>query len=167
MPLSLEGLVPDDDSVRLLSHELEELDYTLLYKAYSSKGRNPAIDPKTMFKILTYAYSQNIYSSRNIEKACLRDINFMWLLAGQKAPDHSTIARFGQVFFWRHVKISEAVMLLNHEYMQSFSVKIDSRIQDLQTITRYLENKCQQDGTVFVYGRGKRKSKNQKYFELF
>ena len=51
--------------------------------------------------------------------------------------------------------------------MQSFSVKIDSRIQDLQTITRYLENKCQQNGTVFVYGRGKRKSKNQKYFELF
>lgn len=94
LPLSLEDLVPDDDSVRLLSHELEELDYTLLYKAYSSKGRNPAVDPKTMFKILTYAYSQNIYSSRKIEKACLRDINFMWLLAGQKAPDHSTIARF-------------------------------------------------------------------------
>lgn len=42
LPLSLEGFVPDDDSVRLLSHELEELDYTLLYKAYSSKGRNPA-----------------------------------------------------------------------------------------------------------------------------
>ena len=70
LPLSLEGLVPDDDSVRLLSHELEELDYTLLYKAYSSKGRNPAVDPKTMFKILTYAYSQNIYSSRKIEQAC-------------------------------------------------------------------------------------------------
>ncbi len=47
-----------------------------------------------MFKILTYAYSQNIYSSRKIEPACRRDINFMWLLAGQKAPDHSTIARF-------------------------------------------------------------------------
>ena len=48
LPLSLEGLVPNDDSVRLLSHELEELDYTLLYKAYSSKGRNPAVDPKIM-----------------------------------------------------------------------------------------------------------------------
>ena len=47
-----------------------------------------------MFKILTYAYSQNIYSSRKIETACRRDINFMWLLAGQKAPDRSTIARF-------------------------------------------------------------------------
>jgi len=98
LPLSLEGFVPDDDSVRLLSHELEELDYTLLYKAYSSKGRNPAVDPKTMFKILTYAYSQNIYSSRKIEQACRRDINFMWLLAGQKAPDHSTIARFRTEF---------------------------------------------------------------------
>ena len=71
LPLSLEGLIPEDDSVRLLSHELEELDYTLLYKAYSSKGRNPAVEPKTMFKILTYAYSQNIYSSRKIRTACL------------------------------------------------------------------------------------------------
>lgn len=94
LPLSLEGLVPEDESVRLLSHVLEDLDYTKLYKAYSTKGRNPAVDPKTMFKVLTYAYSQNIYSSRKIEKACRRDINFMWLLAGQKAPDHSTIARF-------------------------------------------------------------------------
>ncbi len=94
LPLSLEGLIPEDESVRLLSHELEELDYTLLYQAYSARGRNPAVDPKTMFKILTYAYSQNIYSSRRIETACRRDINFMWLLAGQKAPDHSTIARF-------------------------------------------------------------------------
>lgn len=94
LPLSLEGLVPEDDSVRLLSHILEELDYTKLYQAYSTLGRNPAVDPKTMFKVLTYAYSQNIYASRPIEKACRRDINFMWLLAGQKAPDHSTIARF-------------------------------------------------------------------------
>ena len=29
LPLSLEGFVPDDDSVRLLSHELEELDYCI------------------------------------------------------------------------------------------------------------------------------------------
>ena len=98
LPLSLEGLVPNDDSVRLLSHELEDLDYTKLYQAYSAKGRNPAVDPKTMFKILTYAYSQNIFSSRKIETACKRDINFMWLLAGQKAPDHSTIARFRSGF---------------------------------------------------------------------
>jgi hypothetical protein len=36
----------------------------------------------------------SIYSSRKIETACKRDINFMWLLEGSKAPDHSTVARF-------------------------------------------------------------------------
>ena len=220
LPLSLEGLVPDDDSVRLLSHELEGLDYTLLYQAYSAKGRNPAVDPKTMFKILTYAYSQNIYSSRKIETACKRDINFMWLLAGQKAPDHSTIARFrtgfladacedlfyqmvrrlnqlGELsketvfidgtkleacankytFVWKKSvgkweekmfpKIQDAVTLLNQEYMQSFCVLEETRTQDLQKICRFLEQVCEAQHTVFVHGRGKRKSRNQRYLELF
>jgi transposase len=98
LPLELSGLIPEDDSVRLLSQILEELNYTKLHQAYSAKGRNPVVDPKTMFKILIYAYSQNIYSTHKIEAACKRDINFMWLLAGQKAPDHSTIARFRQKY---------------------------------------------------------------------
>ncbi|AOR23575.1 IS1182 family transposase [Clostridium taeniosporum] len=94
LPLNLENLIPEDDSVRLLSHVLEGLNYTKLYKAYSSVGRKPAVEPKIMFKILSYAYSQNIYSSRKIEKACKRDINFKWLLQSYKAPDHATISRF-------------------------------------------------------------------------
>lgn len=94
LSLNLECLIPEDDSVRLLSHVMEGLDYTKLYKAYSSVGRKPAVEPKIMFKVLTYAYSQNIYSSRKIEKACKRDINFKWLLGPEKAPDHSTISRF-------------------------------------------------------------------------
>ena len=35
-----------------------------------------------------------IYTSRGLERACQRDINFMWLLEGAKAPDHNTLARF-------------------------------------------------------------------------
>lgn len=94
LPLNLECLIPEDDSVRLLSYVLEGLDYTKLYQAYSSVGRKPAVEPQIMFKVLTYAYSQNVYSSRKIEQACQRDINFKWLLAGRKAPDHATISRF-------------------------------------------------------------------------
>ena len=104
LPLNLEGLIPEDDSVRLLSHVLEGLDYTELYSAYSSKGRKPALEPVTMFKILVYAYSQNVYSSREIEKSCRRDINFRWLLAGVPAPDHSTIDRF------RHFYAASAIV---------------------------------------------------------
>lgn len=36
----------------------------------------------------------SLFSARSIETACRRDINFMYLLEGKKAPDHSTIARF-------------------------------------------------------------------------
>lgn len=112
LPLNLEGLIPQDDSVRLLSHVLEELNYSKLYSAYSSLGRKPAVEPITMFKLLVYAYSQNIYSSREIEKACKRDINFRWLLAGQKAPDHSTIDRF------RHIHAAEAIEHLFYQLVQ-------------------------------------------------
>jgi len=98
LPLDIEMLIPGDDSVRLLSQILEGFNYIKLYKAYSSTGRKPAVDPKTMFKVLTYAYSNNIYSSRKIETACKRDINFMWLLQGEHKPDHTTIARFRKDF---------------------------------------------------------------------
>ena len=52
-----------------------------------------------MLKIMIYAYMNQKYSSREIECACGRDINFMWLLEGSKVPDHSTIARFRSLHF--------------------------------------------------------------------
>ena len=94
LPIDLEILIPEDDSVRLLSLMTEELDYRKLYEAYSPKGRNPVVEPKILFKILLYAYMNDISSSRQIELACKRDINFMWLLQGYKVPDHNTISRF-------------------------------------------------------------------------
>ncbi|WP_411911148.1 transposase [Clostridium estertheticum] len=94
IPIETGILIPEDDSVRLLIQILEELYYTKLNEAYSSKGRNPVVEPKILFKILVYAYMNDIYSSRKIEKACKRDINFMWLLQGNQVPDHATIARF-------------------------------------------------------------------------
>lgn len=94
LPMDLGDLIQADDSVRLLSKILEGLDYRNLMQAYSHKGRSPAVTPKNMFKILIYAYMNRIFSSRDIEKHCKRDINFMWLLNREKAPDHNTIARF-------------------------------------------------------------------------
>ncbi len=92
--IDIEKLIPENDPVRLLSQVLEGLDYSVLNEAYSTKGRKPAVPPEILFKILVYADLSNIYSSRKIERACIRDINFIWLLQGRKAPDHNTIARF-------------------------------------------------------------------------
>ena len=103
LPFDFEMLIPEDDSFRLLSQILEGSNYEKLCKAYFSVGRKPAVKPKILFKVLTYAYSNNIYSSRKIETACRRDINFMWLLQGAKTPDHATIARFRKEY------LSEAV----------------------------------------------------------
>lgn len=94
LPIDLEIMIPETDSVRLLSTVLEGLDYSELYNAYSTNGRNPAISPKTLFMVLVYANLNDIHSSREIEKACKRDINFMWLLQGEKSPSYSTISRF-------------------------------------------------------------------------
>ena len=94
LPLNVEILIPENDSVRLLSEIMDHLDYSYLYKAYSRKGRKSAVSPRNLFKIIVYGYMNNIYTSRALEQACRRDINFMWLLEGSKAPDHNTIARF-------------------------------------------------------------------------
>ena len=82
LPIDLEIFIPEDDSVRLLSLMMEELDYKKLYEAYSPNGKNPAVPPKILFKILIYAYMNDIWSSRKIELACKRYVNFMWLLEG-------------------------------------------------------------------------------------
>lgn len=94
LPIDFETVIAPDDSVRLLSHILEELNYTKLYQAYSQKGRKPSVEPRILFKVIIYAFMEGIYSTREIEKACKRDINFKWLLQGYSAIDHSNIARF-------------------------------------------------------------------------
>lgn len=64
-------------------------------------------------------------------------------------------------------KVQKAVSLLIQEYLQSFSVTEETRAQDLQKICQFLEQICKEQHTVLVHGRGKRKSRNQKYLELF
>ena len=93
-PISFENIIPDSDSVRVLYDVMEGLDYTELNRTYSTIGRNPALLPKTMFAIIVYGYMEGIYSSRALEKACKRDINFKWLLQGQQPPEHNSIDRF-------------------------------------------------------------------------
>lgn len=93
LPLDLEISIPSDDPVRLVSAFVEEMDLSELYKTYGRIRKNQAT-PRQMLKLVIYAAMNRIYSSRDIRKACKRDINFMYLLEGMPAPDHATIARF-------------------------------------------------------------------------
>lgn len=98
LPLDLEILIPADDPVRLLSAFVEGMELMDLYQTYGKIKKNQA-SPRQMFKIIVYASMNHIYSSRGIETACHRDINFMYLLEGKPAPDHATIARFLSLHF--------------------------------------------------------------------
>jgi len=125
VPLNYEVIIPEDDSVRLLNKITEELDYTELYATYSPIGRNPETEPKIMFKIMAYAYMEFTYSSRKIEKACRRDINFMWLLNGESVPDHSTISRF------RKSRLGEAVKGLFRQFIEKLCELGEVRFEDI------------------------------------
>ncbi|MDP3058900.1 MAG: transposase [bacterium] len=93
LPMDIGIKILADDSVRLLNAVLERMDYRKLHAAYSRMGRIER-SPESLFKILVYGYLSGIYSSRKLEQAYRRDLNFMFLLGGNKAPDHATIARF-------------------------------------------------------------------------
>ena len=96
LPLELETIIPKNDSVRLLSQFVEEMDLTDLYTTYD---RINSLSPRTLLKIVLYSYMNGDYSSRSMELNCKRDINFMFLLEGHSAPDHATLARFRSIHF--------------------------------------------------------------------
>ena len=60
--------------------------------ANDETGRR-AYDPKILLKVVLFAYSRGLISSRKIERACRENVTFM-ALSGNQRPDHSTIAGF-------------------------------------------------------------------------
>jgi transposase len=95
LPISLENqLVPGS-----LGHTINELvekhiELSVFDERYSNDDCGAsAIHPKVLLKIILFAYSQGMISSRQVERACLENITFMALACGY-SPDHSTIAAF-------------------------------------------------------------------------
>ena len=84
--------IAENDPVRIVDAIVENLDLRDFKKLYRERGRC-AYHPKMMLKIILYAYMNNIYSCRKIERQVRRDIHYIWL-AAQERPDFVTINRF-------------------------------------------------------------------------
>ena len=132
LPLDIEISIPSDDPVRLVSAFVEEMNLSDLYGTYDRTRKNQAT-PRQMLKIVIYAAMNRIYSSRDIESACKRDINFMYLLDGAPAPDHSTIARFISIHFSQCAKQIMA---------QVGTILLEQRRHELQKISVSWKRKC-------------------------
>ena len=93
MPLDCEVNIEKNAPVRLLNAIMERMDYSKLYAAYSRLGRIE-YSPKILLKIMVYGYMRKQISSRALEACCRENLHFIYLLEGQRAPDHNTINRF-------------------------------------------------------------------------
>ena len=73
---------------------VDQFDLSGFEGKYRPDGRGgAAYAPKVMVRLLLFAYCEGVRSSRQIERRCVRDVAYR-VLAGNRCPDHATIARF-------------------------------------------------------------------------
>ena len=97
LPPSLDELVEPNHLVRIVDKFVSLLPSRLWDEIFSGGGA-PSYHPSLMLKVILYAYSQKIYSCRNIAKAIRQDITFMWL-TGMQRPTFNTVNRFRTEYF--------------------------------------------------------------------
>ncbi len=142
-----EKIIPENDSVRMAERIVDEMDLSCLYATYSNMGRPPATSANTLLMVMLYACMEGKYSSREIESACKRDMNYIWLLNGEQAPNYHEICRF------RSERLSLCAELCN-----AYGI-MPCEVEELLTALEERMN------TPFVHGRGKRKTQLQRDIE--
>ena len=92
LPPSLDEFVPENHESRIINDVVDTMDLSPLLAKYEGGGA-PAYHPAMMLKVIIYAYSQDIYSSRSIAQGLKTDTAFMFL-SGLQSPDFRTICVF-------------------------------------------------------------------------
>lgn len=200
--LNLDFFIPSDSDVKLL-HSIFQNIHIIFPE--STMGRRRCVPPEIMLEIIIYGYMNKKFSSRAICDACSRDVNFMWLLQGYKAPSHNSISRFREKFTNIDDVLSAVVSLLHsagevtfdevfidgtkleanaNKYTFVWKKSVSKNEANLQTkIAKLLDDvfneffisasslqelitKLKEREITFVYGKGKRKSKEQRFYEI-
>ena len=92
-----------------------ELDLSIFDERFKNDETGaPAYDPKILLKIILYAYSRGIISSRRIARACRENVVFMALSADTR-PHFTTIANFISTMDKEVVKLFLEVLLVCDE----------------------------------------------------
>ena len=122
-PPSLDELIPSNHVVRIVSTVIDRLDISEIMSTYKGGG-NSCFDPRMMLKVLIFAYLNNIYSSRKIERMLAENICYMWL-SGMSRPDYRTINYFRGKRLKKGVDaiFTQVVELLHQEGMLTLEVQ--------------------------------------------
>src|SRR5215469_15247777 len=94
LPASIHDFVPAGHVAHFIRDTVREgLDLGALLASYDDERGYPPYQPAMMTALLLYAYSQGIYSSRRIARACEERVDFM-AVTGLNKPDFRTISEF-------------------------------------------------------------------------
>jgi transposase len=109
---SLDELVTADDPLRAFWALLGEVDWGPWEEAYAGCGQ-PPIHPRYLASAILYGLLHKVRTTRGLEEACRKHLDFMWLLEGF-TPDHSTFANFrrrhAEAIKGLHTHIAEALV---------------------------------------------------------
>jgi transposase len=96
LPPSLRDWLPEGHLAWFVIDAVAAFDLSAFYAAYRADGHGrPAHDPVMMVALLLYGYAIGERSSRRLERRCLEDVPTR-VICANRAPDHTTIARFRQ-----------------------------------------------------------------------
>lgn len=95
LPAMVEDYVHADAAVRVIDAFVASLDLHKLgfERAHPKATGRPGYDPATLLKLYIYGYLNNLRSSRKLERACLINLEIVWLTCGLR-PDFKTLADF-------------------------------------------------------------------------
>ena len=124
----------------LIDHELDLSGFDLRYQ--NDQTGATAYPPAILLKVIVFAYSQGIVSSRQIERACRDHVTFI-ALSGDQAPHFTTIADFVSSvgdeiarIFTQVLAICDRQGLIGREMFAIDGVKLPSNASKAKSGTR-------------------------------
>ena len=122
-PPCIGDFLPKSHQARVVSAIIDKLDISEIESDYKGGGTS-SYNPRMLLKVIVYAYLNNVYSGRQMEKLLVENVAYMWL-SGMQYPDFRTInifrskrlaGRFDKIF-------TQIVQLLNEEGFVSLKVQ--------------------------------------------
>jgi transposase len=94
---TLDTMIGEDDSVRIFDEIMAGVDWSTWEAEYDGARGQPPIHPRHVAAAFLYGLCHGVRSTRKLEEACHRRIDFIWLLEGRRIG-HTTFARFRTKF---------------------------------------------------------------------
>ena len=110
LTVRLGDCLPPNHLARFVVDSVAQLDLSVLYAKYGSRGGEPYA-PEMLLGLLLYGYATGVFSSRKIERATYESVAFRFI-AGNVHPDHDTLAAFRRAFLPELKDLFVQVLLL-------------------------------------------------------